>query len=336
MAAPTPNLQFTFGELAKRLGGQSTLVRIAEVLNGHTPMLQDVIWKACNRIDHEYVVRRNSLPTGTWRKANRGSSKSASSTQADNEYISKLEALSDVDEILLELLEGNEKKDARRSEDIAFSKGLGRQIAKALIQGTNVNQTTSAPEEILGLAQRLTSTSQTTVMSNGGSTSNSMTSIYVVDWNFDAAYCIFPRGAKRGVLGLSTVDKGLVDTTDSDSNIYHVWRTQFGWWIGFAVRNQNSIGRLCNIDITKTSGKYPFAENNLIELLNYGDFNAATTRIYMNKRVYTDAQIKLKDKTNVNFTPEKGLSGEPLMRFQGCLIRMCDDSVIVNNEDTVS
>lgn len=336
MASNTANAQFSFSELAKRYGGTgSTIEDIAEVMVAAAPILEDIVWKAANRPSSEYIVRRATLPTGTWRKANEGVAAEASTTQAVEEPIARLEARSEVDEALLDLVA--DKAAARRSEDIAFTEGMAQHLAKTLIWGTTLNATTAAPEEINGLQQRLgTIGTPATVIDNGGSTASTLTSIYVVDWSFNHTYCVYPVGADRGTLGLAANDKGRERVTDSSSNPYYAWVTQFVWWTGLAVRDEKATGRLANIDVTSTSGKEPFNEDKLIELLNLGHFNTRTSRIYMNQTVYTQAQIRLKDKTNVRFSLQEGLGGVPVMTFASVPIRMMENTIIQNTETQVT
>ena len=52
----------------------------------------------------------------------------------------------------------------------------------------------------------------------------------------------------------------------------------------------------------------------------------------------TQMQIRLKDKNNVNYTMDSGdgLSGMPLMRFQGIPIRKIDREILLNTEAAIS
>jgi len=334
MATLYPNAQLSFGELAKRLGPGKDIVDIAEVLEARAPILRDAIWYESNQPASELVVRRASLPSGTWRKANKGVKKEASATQTVTEGIARLEARSEVDEALLELV--SNKKAARRSEDLAFVQGLAQEFAKTLVWGTTEGATVSAPEEILGLQQRLrTVGTPATVIDNGGSTASTVTSIYVVNWSRNGAYCVYPSGAKRGDLGLFVRDVGK-EKVDDGTDPYYAWVTQFVWWVGLAVRDELAIGRVGNIDITSGTGKYIFNEDKLIECLNLGHFPQATTSIYYNQTIATQAQIRLKDKTNVNWAPAKGLAGEPIMTFGGYRCRMMENNIILNTEEVIS
>jgi len=169
---------------------------------------------------------------------------------------------------------------------------------------------------------------QTTVFDGGNSGG---TSIYVVDWGYRGAYGIYPAAAaNRGPLGLSIntnpsgAANGKEKLLDSSYNPYYGYVTQFKWWCGLAVKDELKIGRYCNINPT-IGGANSFNEDKLIELLNRGHFNRATTRIYVNATIATQAQIRLKDKTNAHWNMGKSaLSGLPLLDFDGVIVRRLD------------
>ena len=337
MATNTVNSQYTFTELAKRTDGGS-MVPIFEALTALTPILNDIPWFQCNQILAEKIVRRHSLPSGTWRKVNEGVDSEASSTDVVFEQVALLEARSVVDEDIID--NAPNPMQARRDEDMAFVEGLAQEFAKTLIQGTTEGSAASAPEEIEGLQQRLNDLNQTTVIDGGGSGGDT-TSIYVVKWSKNGAYGIYPAAAaNRGNLGLSINDKGkeqIVTASSSTTNhtkAFYAWVTQFKWWVGLAVRDELAIGRIANIETAGTTNI--FDEDDLIKLLNDGHFDGDGTVIYYNKTLATQAQIRLKDKGNVNWSVGEGLSGRPIMQFQGVPVRKMENNVIVNDETVVT
>ena len=333
MATNTVNSQLTFTELAKRTDGGSMLP-IAEVLSALAPILNDIPWFQCNQILAEKIVRRHSLPSGTWRKANQGVASEASSTDIVLEQVALLEARSVVDEDIID--NAPNPMQARRDEDMSFVEGMAQEYAKTLVQGTTEGAATSAPEEIEGLAQRLNDLDQTTVIDGGGSGGDT-TSIYVVKWGKNGAYGIYPAAAaNRGTLGLSINDKGKEAVIDSTTNTtaFYAWVTQFKWWVGLAVRDELAIGRIANIETTGSTNI--FDEDDLISLLNLGHFEGPGTTIYLNKTLATQAQIRLKDKGNVNWSVGEGLSGRPVMQFQGVPVRKMENNIIVNTETAVT
>jgi hypothetical protein len=200
-------------------------------------------------------------------------------------------------------------------------------MGDAIIEGSLED----SPEEIDGLQVHLDDLNQTTVFDGGNSGG---TSIYVVDWSFRTTYCTYPAAAAdRGPLGLQIRNKGREKVDDSSSNPYYCYVTQFKWWANLCIKDELAIGRIANINPT-AGGSNTFDEDDLIQLLEFGHFNPARTRIYCSKEIRAQMRIRLKDKSNVNFSEEMGLSGTPILTFAGLPVRRHD--AIKTNESAVS
>jgi len=215
----------------------------------------------------------------------------------------------------------------RRLEDMAFVSGLSQQLADLFLEGVQAG----SPESFDGLQIRLNDLTQTNVIdgSNSGGTS-----IYAVDWGRRTAYGIYPAAAaNRGILGLKIIDKDKVPVLDGSDDTYHVYRTQFKWWMGLCIRDELRTCRYANINPT-IGGTNSFNENLLIELLNRCKMRPATTRIYVNVELKSQMQIRLKDKGNIQLLPAQGLGGVPVLGFMETPIRRLD--AIKTNESTVT
>ena len=322
-----------FQELAKRTNN-GEMLEIAEVLHAAAPILDDIPYFETNQILSELIGRRTTLPTGTWRKINKGVAAEASSTQNVVEPVALLEARSVIDEDLVD--NAPNPTNFRLTEDMSFVEGMSQEWAKTLIRGTTEGAATSNPEEINGFQQRLRDLSQTNVIGGGGSGGDT-TSIYVAGWGRRGAYGIVPSAAaNRGTLGLTINDKGKETVTDSSTKTtaYYAYVTQFKWYVGLAVRDELSIGRYANIETTGSTNI--FNEDKLIELLNLLHLDGTLPHIYINKTIATQAQIRLKDKGNVAWSIVDGLSGRPILMFMGIPVRKMDNAIVVDNETVVA
>ncbi|MFH0981874.1 MAG: hypothetical protein V2A79_10075 [Planctomycetota bacterium] len=316
--------QLGFGELAKRLDPKGDFLPIFEAMDQVLPEISRIPAVPCNKPLYQHIVnRRTSLPTGSWIKFGEGVASQASTTQVVTFNCALLKALSEVNADLIDSIGGSAKREqARRQEDMAFVQGLTEQVWSSLITGT----TTSYPERFDGFQQYLTTLSQTMVIDGGNSGG---TSIYVIDFDTDACFFIYPDGVERGQYGLvidTNADggNGKVWTTEKDDSTKGllVYRTLFQWYLGLVVRDELRIGRIANINAT-LGGPNTFDENDLIELLNLGKFRRGTT-ILCTKEIRTQMQVRLKDKNNVNFDVGQGLSGVPVLTFMGAPIFRCD------------
>lgn len=322
MAVEYLNKHITFIELAKRLApGDKDLLEIAEVMNERNEMLQDIPWFQCNQIFSEKVGRRSYLPSGTLRKAYSGVPSTTTGTQIVVEPTALLEDRSEIDE---DIVDGApDPKSFRRSEDIGHVEGLSQQVSDLFIEGTQEG----SPESITGFQKRLSAYSQPNVTDGGCSEAAAVTSIYVVDWGKRGAYGIYPSAAaNRGKLGLTINDKGKEKTFEDPSTellAYYVYVTQFKWWIGLAVKDELATCRYANINPV-VGGSDSFNEDKLIELMNDCRLRPGTTRLYVNKKIKTQMQIRLKDKGNVNFSKTEGLGGVEVLTFLQAPIRQLD------------
>ncbi len=327
MATKTVNSQLTFRELSNRLApGDQDLAEIIEVMEEDNEMLLDIPWFQANQILSEKFPRRTSLPTGRFRKAYQGVPTKTSTTQVVVEPVALLESLSDIDED--EVDNAPDPMGYRRLEDISFVSGLSQQLADAYLE----SEQSGDPEKFDGLKIRLNDLDQTNVIDGGNSGG---TSIYIVNWGRRRTHGIYPAAAaNRGILGLQMIDKDKVDKLDDDENTYHVYRTQFKWWTGLAVKDELTTARYANINAT-IKGTNSFNEDLLIELLNRCHMKGPSVRIYVNDEIKTQMEIRLKDKGNVNFSQTEGLAGVPVLRFgtRG-IIRQLD--AIKTDESTVT
>lgn len=318
--------RLTLTELLNRKAPDGNLAVIANVLEESNPIIQEMpMFEANNTTVHE-MTRSLSLPSGTWRRLNQGVSKERAETVKVSESIGMLESYSEVDKDLVAMSPNS--GEFRMGEARMFLEGLSQTAATAIIYGNSGTD----PEQIMGLAPRMASLDADGLVIGQGGTGSDTTSIYVVQWGEGRAFGIYPKGSPAA--GLQHRDLGEVTLLDSSSNPYQGYRDHFKWNFGLAVKDTRCIARLANIESSGTSNT--FDEDNLITLLNRMPNDGEGAVIYVNAAIKTQMQIKLKDKANVNYTEDggNGLSGRPLLRFQGIPIRKVE--AIVNTETAIS
>jgi hypothetical protein len=318
--------QLTLVELAKRKDPKGELATIAEVLEQENEILLDAPWMVANDDMSHKTVRRISLPAGSWRKLNAGVATEASRTQEVRETIGMLETYAENDKALVDMAPNSAS--FRNSENVAFMEGLSQTLADALVYG---NATTN-PEKFDGLATRMGALAATANVIGQGGSGGDTTSIYIVQWGPTKVHLIYPKGHKN--FGVEHRDLGEVTKVDANGKLWQVYRDWFGIKVGMVVRDDRCIARLTNIESTGASNT--FDEDNLITLLNRMPNSGKGAKLYVNDTVQTQMEIKLKDKSNVYYTPGRGegLAGEPMIYFRGCAIRKVDQ--ITNAETQVS
>ena len=325
MATITP-ARLTLQELANRTDPKSDMAQIAEVLAEDNPILDDATWVMANDTFAHVHTRRISLPQGSWRKINDGVASEFSRTKKVTEIMGMLETYSKVDQALVEAAAN--PKEFRNSEALAFVEGMSQTLAETMIYGSNDED----PEKFTGFSSRLNSLSQANVLGAGGS-GEDLTSIYVVQWGERRTHLIYPKnspnmGIRHNDIGLQTVE-GVTPGTFFQAYVDH-----FQVVCGLCVRDDRTIARLANIETSGT--EHLFDEDLLIELLNRMPKDGEGAVIYCNSTIKTQMEIKLKDKTNVNFSAGggEGLSGVPILRFRGIPVRKVE--AITDEEAEVS
>ena len=302
------NTRMSLVEVVKQTGGDGNLIEVAEVLAKINDIVGDAMWLEANDIFSHKSVRRSSLPTGSWRKLNAGVAVEASDTINMIDVIGLLEARSENDVKVMDAFPNPQQ--ARSNEDKAFVEGLSQTMASAMIYANAATD----PEKFNGLAPRMDGLAATANVIGAGGTGSDLTSIYVVTWGVNTVHMVYPRNSSAG---LKVTDLGIVDALDSSYNKFRAYSTLFQWDAGLVVRHPKAIGRIANIE---TSGSANiFDEDLLITLLNRM-VTGPSTRIYCNKTIMTQIQIRAKDKSNVNLSIGEAF-GQPIYNFLGVPIR---------------
>lgn len=330
----------TLADWAKRLDPDGKIPTIAELLSQSNEILDDCLFKEGNLPTGEQVTIRTGLPSVYWRAINAGVPSSKATTAQVTEACGMLEAYSRVDVDLAEL-NGNTAA-FRLSEDVAFLEAMNQTMASTLFYG---NPGTD-PKQFLGLANRYSSTSAgngQNILSAGGSGSDN-TSIYLVVWGDNTAYCTFPKASKAG---LTSEDMGKLTVYDGSNNPYQAYQTHYQWKNGLVVKDWRYVVRIPNIDVSdligQTGTQASTAATNIIKLMaralyripNMGMGRAA---FYMNRTVHSGMALAAMDRSQYVLKIEQGLSqfGMPSswLSFLGVPLRRVDQ--ILNTESVVS
>ncbi len=314
--------RLTLVEVAKRKDPDGNLATIAEVLDQTNEILQDAIFLEANDTFSNRTTRRASLPQGTFRKLNYGVPDESSRTVTLVDTVAILETWSENDVEVINAFPS--PAEARMQEAHAFIEGLGQRMASKIFYGN----ASLIPEEFTGLAPRMDTIAAAANVLNAGGSGDDNTSIYVVDWSPSGVYMIYPKNSNAG---LEHKDKGIETVRDANGNKFEAYIDKFVWKAGLVVKNNKSIGRIANLEVSGSSNI--FNEDDLIRLLNRMT-KGPGRRIYCNETIMTQMEIRAKDKTNINYTHDTGLAPGPVLRFKGVPVRQCDQ--IISTEATLS
>jgi hypothetical protein len=297
-------------EIAKRTNNGNVLT-VSEVLSVNDEWLQDAVWVPCNNFGSHTHTRRLSLPDGTWRTINAGATIEVSHTKQVVENVGHLESWSQIDEMVVQTLLGDQQK-FMSTEDAAFIMGLGQTLAETLVTG----DTLYTPEKFDGMDTRLSSLG--TYVKGCGGTGSDTTSAYFVQWGDGMVHMIYqsPVGTATPDSPVQVKDFGLERVTSAGTTtLYNAYRTQFQITAGMAVHDDRCLGRLANIE-DDVAGANLFEPDYAIELLNSMLNRGKGVYMYCHQKVLSQLDVMAMDKINVMYTVNN-LWGEPVTYFRG-------------------
>jgi hypothetical protein len=324
----------TLADWAKRLDPDGKVPAVAELLSQSNEILEDAVFQEGNLPTGHRVIIRTGLPTAYWRSINQGIPTSKSTTAQVDESIGMLEAYAKIDKDLA-LLNGNTNA-FRMSEDSAFLEAMNQAQAQTLIYGNPATD----PRQYLGLAPRYGTISGAGNAQNiidAGGTSTNNTSIYLVVWGDNTAFCTFPKGSKAG---LAHDDQGELVVYDANSNPYQAFQTHYQWKNGLVVKDWRYIVRICNINTANLVAESAAAD--IIKLMSRAldripNLSMGRPAFYMNRTVYSMLRIQALNKSQNVLDINSGLNqfGTPSSwnTFEGVPLRRVDQ--LLNTEARV-
>ena len=305
---------------------------IVDLLSQSNVLLEDAVVRECNEGSTHKTTVRNGLPEVEFRKFYQGVSCSKGEYTQITDTTGMLEVYSQVDKSLADL-EGDTQQ-FRLNEATAFLESMNNTVQKNIFYGSKATN----PAGFDGLAVRYNTISSDPnsigyrVLDGGGSGSDN-TSIWFITWGDLHTHLLYPKGSQ---LGLIHEDKGAQTATDSDGNMYEVYRDHFKWDVGLTVRDFRSTCRIANIDVSDLSGN---SAADLIKLMitayhrvkRYA--KTGNTVIYCNETIETYLHFQAVNKSNVNLSFEN-FAGKPIVSFMGIPVKCADQ--IVNDEEAVA
>jgi hypothetical protein len=324
----------TLADHAKRLDPDGKTSAIVELLSQTNEILLDMLFMEGNLPTGHRTTVRTGLPSVAWRLLNQGVQPSKSTTAQIDESCGMLEAYSEVDKDLCEL-NGNTAA-FRLSEAQAFIEAMNQEMAQTLFYGNS----STAPEEFTGLAQRYSSLSaangQNIISGSGAGSDNS--SIYLIVWGAQSCFGIFPKGSKAGLihedLGLVTVET----TAGVAGTRMRAYQDHWQWKCGVALKDWRYVVRIPNIDISNLVSKSSAAD--VVELMikaihRIPNIKMGKAAFYMNRSVFQMLDIQRRDDVisggGLNY---QNVDGQNTPTFRGIPVRICD--ALLETESVVS
>ncbi len=324
----------TLAEWAKLQDPDGKVAIVANLLSQTNEVLEDAVFMEGNLPTGHRVTVATGLPAVYWRSYNLGVPSSKATFAQVDEAIGMLEAYAVVDKDLA-LLNGNTAA-FRLQEDQLFLEAMNQTQAKTLFYG---NPATDA-RQFMGLTPRfnnLAAGNAGNILDAGGIGSTN-TSIWLVVWGENTAFCPFPKGSKAGLIH---DDQGEMTTYDSNQNRYQAFQTHYQWKNGLCVKDWRYVVRIANIQVTP--GSNPPVTADLLGLMSRAldrvpNLNMGRAAFYMNRTIFSMLRLQALNKSNMALAIEPALSqfGTPQRwtSFMGVPLRKVD--AILNTESQVT
>lgn len=260
----------TLADLASRHGGtDNKVLPIVEMLSKMSPLLQDMSWQEGNLPTGHVFPVRAGLPGVHWRRINQGVKPTKSTVTQVTETCGMLEAVSEIDEMLVKL--ASDPAQFRLTESVSFLESMTQEFESVVWYGNGQIK----PEMITGFSPRfsmLTGPVKRQIIDAGGTGPN-LASIWLIVWNSMTTFGIYPKGTKQG---LQHHPSQVIDLIDENGGTFRGYRDRFQWNVGLCLRDPRYVVRIANIDVDKlpTYGTAGDQSANLMSLMNI-----ATNRI---------------------------------------------------------
>jgi len=316
------------------------------VLDRMTPLVRMLPMKASNNILSNIAVRTDSLPVAQTRRYNEGIKPTTSKNTTINDPIALFEDRSEVDMALWKIQ--NNPTTWRADQDMNHIEGLFQLMESQLFYGSIANN----PGTFNGLATRFNNlesypngdTSWQPNVWNGGSTTGSVTSAYMVEFSEDSFYGIYPTNSMAGLSfrDLGEYTKQLASATGAVGNnyMYQVLGTLLEWYMGVQIADERCVQRIANINPVGFSGPNGFDENIFIQAKNWlpraGE--GSGTAIFVNRALKTQIDIRAVSQKINAYTyfnsRETDVFGRSVTKFQNIPIYVAEK--ILSTETVVS
>ena len=312
----------------KRHAPDGSIAPIAEVLAQTNPMIEDMPMMECNNGTAHKVVIRTGLPEVYFRNLNERVPSSKSTTAQVTEATGMLEAWSQCDVKLAEM--NGDVSSFRASEAIPFMESMGQTAAETFFYGNSATN----PERFNGLSVRYSdlaaANGKNIIDAKGTGTDN--TSIWLVCWGDQTVHGLFPKGSRAG---LEHNDLGM-ETSEVDSNsLLRVYRDQFIWNLGLAVKDWRYVVRIANIDVPAlVNGTGADLHDSMISALHtIPNLNMGKCCFYMNRTVFNALDLQRRQDVGAAGMTYAEVDGKMMYDFRGVPIRHAD--ALVETEERV-
>jgi len=311
---------------------------IVEMVAQENPVLQDVLWKECNKGREDFVTIRTGMPDAVVRAFYEGwTGTKTSKKQVTNACCTITTGI----EFDWRLYEADKDKTAFLSdEQRAHSSVLGDKVAQLLFYGSTADN----PKAINGFGKTfgqhgaVTGASMVTddklaafyclnagKAAEAGSSADSIArrSIFLVGWGARSAHGIYPEASSAGIK-IGQLESQFVD--DGSGKRLRVGLQEMNQDVGLNIRDFRYCGRVTNINVMSDpmSAETPDVSLLLRRLISRVKTTGATQRLYMSRLTFEHVALQFECKTQSNAVKYADLEQKKDGALLGIPVSLCD------------
>ena len=312
---------------------------IVDLVTQENPVLQDVLWKECNKGREDIVTIRSGLPEAVLRAFYEGWVGSKSSKKQVANACCRVSTGIEFDWAIYD--QDKDKAAFLTDEQKAHSSVLGDKVASLLFYG----DTASDPKGINGFAKtfgQYGAVSGANMMTddkkaafyclNGGdnNANQARRSIFLVGWGAKSAHGIYPEGTSAGIK-IGQLVKQFVKTDDG-ANL-EMGLQEMNWHAGLNIRDFRFCGRIANINVLSdpTANDATDYTKLVRKLVTRCKSNGVTQRLYTSRFVFEQIAEQFEKKTQGNAVRYSDLEQKKDASLLGIPVALCD---AMNGDET--
>lgn len=311
---------------------------IVELMAQENPVLQDVLWKECNKGREDYTTIRSGMPEAVLRAFYEGWKGTKSAKKQVTNACAKVTTGIEFDWALYE--SDKDKAAFLADEQRAHSSVLGDKVAALLIYG----DTASDPKGINGFAKTfgqygaLTGSGMMTddtkaafycfnagKAAEASSTANTIArrSLMLIGWGARSAHGIYPEASSAGIKIGALVKQY---QTDASGGNVMMGLQEMNWEAGLNIRDFRYSGRVANINIMSDPMDANTPDVGLLvrRLVARVKTNGVSHRFYCSRLAFEHVAMQLERKTQGNAVKYGDLEQKKEAALFGIPVAFCD------------
>ncbi len=327
------NSALPLNEIANRMDRDGGLGELAFSMMEKNQLLEVLPFSQANAETHHNFAKVVNMPSGTWTRRDKGVDPEHGGTVPAKEYMGTIESYSHVDVRNFRGVDRTTAAGIRLTEDKLFMTGLTQNVSNKIIYG----DLGTYPDALDGIFSRANwnqlDTGYVIDAAKTTPTASELMSILVVEVGPETLYGIYPKGTKAG---METEDKGEEPHYDSDSKRYDVLTTHFIWDLGFVIKDDRAVVRICNLEdavINDGADNGGLSDEYILDALailpNMGDKNSY---IFLNRKALRNLQKVAKDRVNVSYDPNNPFGRKWIRDYMGTPIKMEEQLIVTESE----